>query len=62
MIGYKITPEEAEMLKGLQSENGLGFHPVEDINGEWFIFQEEHINCGLGEETEFIAPPPEPLE
>lgn len=62
MVGYKLTQEEAAMLHDKRSEDGLGYYPVEDINGIPFIFQEEHNRCGLGVEAEFIPPPPEPLE
>lgn len=57
MTGYRITPEEKESLVGQKMASGSYFRPIEDINGEWFIFQQEHDHCGLGVKAEFVAPP-----
>lgn len=57
MKSYKITPQEKEQLTGEKIPNGAFYNPVQDINGDWFIFEEEYKQCGLGVEAEFIPPP-----
>ena len=34
------------------------YNPVKDINGDYFIFEQEFIQCGLGVLTEYVAPTP----
>lgn len=42
-------------------ESGGYFNPVQDINGDWFIFEVEHQACDLGVEADFNPPPTEEL-
>jgi hypothetical protein len=32
------------------------YNPVKDINGDYFIFEQEFKQCGLGVLTEYFAP------
>jgi hypothetical protein len=41
MIGYKLTIEQAKELTGKQYAPSCYFNPVKDINGVYFIFQQE---------------------
>ena len=46
MIGYKLTTEEAKEISGKLFNESTAFNPVQDINGNWFIFEgevNEHI-------------------
>lgn len=38
---YKITTETAVLLKGKTYTKDIEFNPVQDINGEWFISEQE---------------------
>ena len=38
---YKLTETDAEFLKGKTYSKDMIFNPVQDINGEWFISEEE---------------------
>jgi len=38
------------------------YNPVEDINGDYFIFEIEYRQCGLGVLTEFVAPERPPID
>ena len=41
MIGYKISAEQAEQISGKLFNDSTAFNPVQDINGDWFIFEGE---------------------
>lgn len=41
MIGYKISPEQAAYIADKHFNDSTTFYPVQDINGEWFIFEGE---------------------
>lgn len=56
MKGYKITNEQKQMLEGVQMQSAVFYNPVQNINGDWFIFQKEFEACGFGEENDFVAP------
>lgn len=45
-FGYKISEDEHRILKRIKYQ-GTYFHPVKDINGSWFIFEEEFEHCIL---------------
>lgn len=45
MIGYKLTQEEANSIRGKEFADGQFFNPVPDINGDEFIFQGEIDGC-----------------
>jgi len=34
------------------------YNPVKDINGDYFIFEQEFKQCGLGVLTEYVPPTP----
>jgi len=40
--------------------NNIKYLITKDINGDYFIFEEEHKQCGLGVLTEYV--PPTPIE
>ena len=41
MIGYKLTSEQKNLLVGQEFAPNQYFNPVQDINGDWFIFEGE---------------------
>lgn len=41
MIGYKLTPPQAEYLIGVEYATDSYFNPVKDINDVYFIFDAE---------------------
>lgn len=59
--GYKIYKYQRDVLIQQKRPDGATYNPIKDINGDYFIFEEEHKYCGLGEKTEFVEPNPEPL-
>ena len=64
ILGYKLTPEQSELLNGNQYADNSYFNPTQDINGDWFIFESEVKECTNEEfswvkelkESKFIAP------
>ena len=56
MKGYKIYNYQRDVLVQ-QTMEGMGkYNPVKDINGDYFIFEQEFKQCGLGVLTEYFAP------
>lgn len=45
MIGFKLTLEQKDLLVGQKFAPNQYFNPVQDINGDWFIFEGEVENC-----------------
>lgn len=41
MQGYKLTLEQKNLLTGQEYADGCFFNPVPDVNGDYFIFEEE---------------------
>lgn len=41
MIGYKLTEQQKEQISGQFFNGSTSFNPVQDINGDWFIFEGE---------------------
>lgn len=41
MQGYKLTNPQVEAIRGQLFNDTTAFNPVQDINGEWFIFEGE---------------------
>lgn len=41
MIGYKLTSEQADLIRGKFLNESTAFNPIQDINGDWFIFEGE---------------------
>lgn len=65
MIGYKLTIEQKNILIGQPFNDNALFNPVLNIDGDYFIFNEEVENCinpnyeWVKElpQAEYIAPP-----
>jgi hypothetical protein len=45
MIGYKLSPEQAILLKNKEFAESQFFNPVPDIDGVYFIFKGEVDRC-----------------
>ena len=56
MEGYKIYNYQRDVLVQQTMEGQGKYNPVKDINGDYFIFEQEFIQCGLGVLTEYFAP------
>jgi hypothetical protein len=61
MIGYKLTIEQAQELTGKQYAPNCYYNPVKDINGVYFIFQQEVEQSDIAwvkelPEAEFVPP------
>lgn len=63
MKAYKITKGQAQALLAVDKRKEMGFNPVKDINGDWFIFEPEANHCFLNFKFEPIEatyiPPPQ---
>jgi hypothetical protein len=47
MIVAKITPEQAQELKGVQFVPDNYFNPIQDKNGNWIISLQELVYCSV---------------
>ena len=56
MEGYKIYNYQRDVLVQQTMEGTGKYNPVKDINGDYFIFEQEFKQCGLGVLTEYFAP------
>ena len=56
MEGYKIYNYQRDVLVQQTMEGQGKYNPVKDINGDYFIFEQEFKQCGLGVLTEYFAP------
>jgi len=56
MEGYKIYNYQRDVLVQQTMEGTGKYNPVKDINGDYFIFEQEYKQCGLGLLTEYFAP------
>ena len=56
MLGYKIYNYQRDVLVQQTMEGAGKYNPVKDINGDYFIFEQEFIQCGLGVLTEYVPP------
>ena len=56
MLGYKIYNYQRDVLIQQTMEGTGKYNPVKDINGDYFIFEQEFIQCGLGVLAEYVAP------
>lgn len=61
MIGFKLTQEQAEQISGQLFNDSTTFNPVQDINGDWFIFEGE-VNGHITVEEFFWVRDLEPSE
>jgi len=59
MNAYIITITEKNNLEDQNYGRSEKFNPVQDINGNWFIFEQEFNACGLGILTDFTPLPNE---
>ena len=58
MEGYKIYNYEKNGLVNQTMEGKGKYNPVEDINGDYFIFEIEYRQSGLGVLAEYVPPTP----
>ena len=54
MEGYKIFIKDRDALIRQTMEDGTKYNPVKDMNGDYFIFEQEYKQCGLGVLTPFF--------
>ena len=47
MIVAKITPQQAESLKGTEFVTDNYFNPIQDNNGNWIISLQELVYCSV---------------
>lgn len=47
MIVAKITKKQAEQLKGVETQSGQNFNPIQDVKGNWLISLDELMHCDL---------------
>jgi hypothetical protein len=58
---YKLTTQQAQSLFGVEIQSGWYFNPIKDINGDWFISEQEIQASYIDwlkhlEQAEFIPP------
>lgn len=58
MIGYKLTEQQAVEISGQFFNDATTFNPVQDINGDWFIFEGE-VGCCTNEEFMWVKDLPQ---
>jgi len=58
MEGYKIYNYQRDVLVQQTMEGEGKYNPVQDHKGDYFIFEQEFIQCGLGVLTEYVPPTP----
>ena len=56
MEGYKIYNYQRDVLVQQTMEGTGKYNPVKDINRDYFIFEQEFKQCGLGVLTEYVPP------
>ena len=56
MEGYKIYNYQRDVLVQQTMEDEGKYNPVQDHKGDYFIFEQEYKQCGLGVLTEYFAP------
>ena len=42
---YRLTIEQKQLLTGVKYDGEQLFNPIQDINGDWFISEEEAFGC-----------------
>ena len=47
MLGYKLTTEQKDLLVGVEYTTDMYFNPIQDVNGDWFIFSIEVNLCDI---------------
>ena len=58
MEGYKIYNYQRDVLVQQTMEDTGKYNPVPDNKGNYFIFEQEFKQCGLGLLTEYVPPTP----
>ena len=58
MKAYKIFIKDRDALIRQTMEDSTKYNPIKDHNGDYFIFEQEFIQCGLGVLTEYVPPTP----
>jgi hypothetical protein len=68
MTVYLLTPDQADSLRGVEFMPDNYFNPIQDINGNWIITEQEVSQTSIEWvkdlpeiEYEPIPPPPMPL-
>ena len=56
MEGYKIFIKDRDALIRQTMEGTGKYNPVQDDKGDYFIFEQEFKQCGLGVLTAYFAP------
>lgn len=56
MQSYRITLEEKEQIENSERPDGSKYAIQEDLNGDFFIWELEHQDCGFGIAAEFLPP------
>jgi len=54
MEGYKIYNYQKDVLVQQTMEGTGKYNPVKDMNGDYFIFEQEYKQCGLGVLTAYF--------
>lgn len=57
MDGYRLKPNEAEVLAAMTRADGSKYNPVRDVSNSFFIFEEEYKETGLGTRTKYVPSP-----
>lgn len=47
MLGYKLTSEQKDLLVGVEYTTDMYLNPIQDVNGDWFIFSVEVNLCNI---------------
>jgi len=58
MEAYKIFNYQRDVLIQQTMSDGSKYNPVKDINENYFIFEQEYKQCGLGVLAEYVPPTP----
>ena len=65
VMGYKITAGQLNAIQNQSFGDNQYFNPVQDVNGDWFIFEQEMEYCvknkGWAKQPmeEYVAPAPD---
>ncbi len=54
MTGYILTEEQKAEILGVHFTPGIFFHPVQDINDDWFLFLSDDDKFALPEQYEYL--------
>jgi len=54
--GYRIYQYQKDALLKQTMIDGTKYTPIQDVNGDWFIFEKEYQHCNIGELMDYIPP------